>query len=125
MAEGHNGIEGLIHFVDILQGALQRQAHLQQNPEEATAPEKATIKKALGLELIEGVGGAAFYRAVHVVPEAKYKSLKKRVRELEEALKKSTQMAEAMWDAPGMPGANAIEAEMEQELPKKRTKTKK
>lgn len=125
MAEG-NRIEGLVHFVDILRAAMDRHQHLQQNPDERTAAEQSPITFALGLEPIgDPFNGDQFYRSVKVVPETKYKALKKRVKDLEETLAKSIAMVEAMWDAPGMPGANAIEAEMEQELPKKRTKTKK
>lgn len=49
------------------------------------------------------------------VPYSKYKRVKERLKALETKV-------EALWDAPGMPGANAIQEEIAAELPQKRVK---
>lgn len=42
------------------------------------------------------------------MPSTNLQLLQEEVKQLRDSVKKLTEMVEAMWDAPGMPGANAI-----------------
>lgn len=49
------------------------------------------------------------------MPSTNLQLLQEEVKQLRDSVKKLTEMVEAMWDAPGMPGANAIMEECQKE----------